>query len=49
VPSDFFKSAEAADPTYAYFWSERILYSNLVEMTDKRSHLQCIATLAFTN
>jgi hypothetical protein len=48
VPSDFFKRAEAAYPAHACFWFERILYPNLVEMTDNHSHLQFIATLAFT-
>jgi hypothetical protein len=38
----------AADPAQAYVWFERILYSNLVETTDKHCHLQCIAALDVT-
>ena len=39
--------AALPDPAHAYRF-ERLLYSNLVETTDKHSHLQSIATLAFT-
>ena len=39
----------AADAAHAYVQFERILYSNLVETTDKHSHLQSIATLDVTD